>query len=168
MWKDIHGYEGYYQISDCGSVRSVSRVCVDKNGHLRKFKGKNIKHRISRRGYCCVIFTRDCLGKHFQVHRLVAEAFIPNPGNKPQVNHIDGNKLNNHVSNLEWVTPKENTIHSYEIGLKRSKKKRVTEDMKAEMTRLRLSGKTHVEIAQIMSLSICTVSKYTSGINIIS
>ena len=105
-WKDIAGYEGLYQISNLGNVRRM-------NGPARKTLAINI----NRDGYETVHLSNG-KDKRFMVHRLVAQAFISNPGNKPQVNHIDGDKTNNSTKNLEWVTPSENVKHAFSIGLK--------------------------------------------------
>ena len=103
IWKDIEGYEGLYQISNLGRVRSLARATTS---------GKVLKQ-MKKHGYMNVCFSKNNVDKYFRVHRLVALAFIPNPENKPTVNHIDGNKANNNVSNLEWATHSENETHSY-------------------------------------------------------
>ena len=106
-WKDIKGYEGLYQISNLGRVRSVDRL--DSANH--RLKGRIKSTSIRPNGYENVILCKNSKSKGYSVHRLVAQAFIPNPENKPQINHIDENKANNKVSNLEWVTRKENINH---------------------------------------------------------
>lgn len=106
IWKDIKGYEGLYQVSNLGRVKSTRR---NKEKIMKPNKGK--------KGYLRLNFTINYKSKSFQVHRLVAKAFIPNPGNLPEVNHIDGNKANNNIKNLEWVTSKENCNHAWNIGL---------------------------------------------------
>ncbi|MBO5138700.1 MAG: HNH endonuclease [Bacilli bacterium] len=115
-WKDIKGYEGYYQISSLGRVKSLTRVVVCKNKHKFTCREKILKLN-TRNGYYVVNFQKEGLKRSFQIHRLVAIHFINNPQNKPQVNHIDGNKKNNNVNNLEWVTIKENINHAFNIGL---------------------------------------------------
>ena len=112
MWKDIEGYEGIYQVSNLGRVKSLSRNTKNQYRNSEIVKSKEI-----RNGYYSVTLFKNEKGKHFTIHRLVAKAFIPNPYNKPQINHIDGNKLNNNVSNLEWCTQQENTIHAYKNNL---------------------------------------------------
>ena len=104
VWKDIVGYEGHYKVSNCGNVMSFKHK---PNGKLSKFN--TYSH------YFMVSISLSGKEKLKTVHRLVAEAFIPNPLNKPCVNHIDGNKLNNNLSNLEWCTYRENELHSYAV-----------------------------------------------------
>lgn len=120
-WRDVVGYEGRYMVSNIGRVKSVGHTTIDKRGIPRylpsKLKSqiicKNIRHAYPYLTLC----DKDGVSKRARVHRLVAEAFIPNPDNLPQVNHKDGCKWNNHVSNLEWVTIRDNLIHSFRTGL---------------------------------------------------
>jgi hypothetical protein len=103
IYKDIVNFEGQYFISNTGIAKNTR---------------KELKtHRINS-GYLCLKFTVNGKRTNHLVHRLVAEAFIPNPDNKREVNHIDGNKLNNNVCNLEWVTSSENKLHAKNTGLK--------------------------------------------------
>lgn len=99
-WRDIKGYEGRYQISSEGRVRSLDRI--GKNGY--SYKGKILKPRPTKRGY----IKANLSGKIYAVHRLVAQAFIPNPNNYPVVNHKDENPSNNCIENLEWCDVKYN------------------------------------------------------------
>ena len=102
IWKDIKDYEGLYQVSNFGRIKST------KMKFGKQYIETIMQPSMTVWGYCRVCLIKDKKGKNKYVHRLVAETFIPNPENKPQVNHIDSNKLNNNVSNLEWVTAKEN------------------------------------------------------------
>lgn len=95
IWKDIPGYEGHYKISNKGSVKSIK-----KNDIL--MKGAYLK------GYKIISLWKNGTGRMFRVHRLVAMSFIPNPENKPCIDHVNGNRSDNRVENLRWVTPKEN------------------------------------------------------------
>ena len=120
IFKDIKDYESYYEVSNKGNVRSKDRtynLTVKGTQTKRFWKGKLLSSQKSNTGYECVLLSKHQVCKKFSIHRLVANAFIPNPQNKPQVNHIDGNKLNNHVDNLEWCTAKENHKHASENNL---------------------------------------------------
>ena len=114
VWKDIQGYEGKYQVSNLGNVKSVN---------YNRTKKEHLLGLYSRRGYLCVVLSKNCICKKFSVHRLVAQAFIENPENLPQVNHIDENKLNNRVDNLEFCDSKYNNSYGTHIqrGLKTKK-----------------------------------------------
>lgn len=118
IWKDIKNYEGLYQVSNRGRIRSINRTIVD-NWCVREFKGRilNPTEHNGKLPYLYVSLSKQGKIKKFFIHRLVAETFIPNPKNKSQVNHINGNPQNNNVINLEWVTNAENTQHAYDTGL---------------------------------------------------
>ncbi|MBY6247574.1 NUMOD4 domain-containing protein [Citrobacter werkmanii] len=111
--KDIAGYEGKYAVTTDGRVYSHSRV--DDGGKLRK--GRWLKSNVDGYGYLQVSLYSEGVAKKHKVHRLVAEAFISNPQLYSQVNHIDGIKANNDVSNLEWVTAQQNILHAFTNGL---------------------------------------------------
>jgi hypothetical protein len=113
IWKDVVGYEGIYEVSNYGKVKRLETLVKNKNGY-RLVKEKILK--IPSHIYQSVFLSNGKIKQHY-VHRLVATAFIPNPLNKEQVNHKDGNKLNNNLSNLEWVTKAENQLHAIENGL---------------------------------------------------
>lgn len=116
VWKEVPGYEGYYEISSFGRVRSADRNVIYRDGQVHFIKGRSRRPNINNRGYYYLPLNKD--GKHWyaKVHRLVAMAFLPNPLNLPEVNHKDGNKLNNHADNLEWCTHSENHKHLYKMG----------------------------------------------------
>lgn len=110
VWKDVFEYEGYYQVSTHGRVRSVDRYSAGKSGSERLLTGRVLKN-LDNKGYKMVNLHKSGGFKKVLVSRLVAMAFIDNPENKPEVNHIDEDKQNNAVTNLEWATSKENSNH---------------------------------------------------------
>lgn len=116
IWKDIKDYEGYYQISSYGRVKSLNRE-VEAGNQIRKIKERILKQIKTANGYLCVYLTKYGIDKQKLIHILVVEELIRNRKNNVQTNHIDGNKQNNYYKNLELVTPKENIIHAYKKGL---------------------------------------------------
>lgn len=108
-WKDVVGYEGLYQVSDKGNVKS-----------LKSNSPKLLKQSPTNCGYMKVQLYQNGKGKMLYVHRLVAKAFLPNPQQKEEINHLDGNKANNVLSNLEWTSRSENQLHAINIGLRES------------------------------------------------
>lgn len=108
IWRDIKGFEGFYQVSNLGRVRSVDRYFVNKRGQRRFYPSKILKQGLSKNGYPQVNLKKKNTYKCRKVHRLVATAFINNPMHLTQVNHIDENKMNNNVNNLEWCTASYN------------------------------------------------------------
>jgi len=121
IWKDIVGYEGIYKISNSGVV--IRKSILTKNGNNYHFcKERELINTLYNTGYFRVGLTKNGKQIKFYIHRLVAIAFIPNPENKPEVNHKDGDKTNNNYWNLEWSTISENSIHAYNLGLRYSVK----------------------------------------------
>lgn len=117
MWRDVIGFEGLYKVSETGLIKSLG----NGNSTNSTTKCERIMKPQNKR-YLTIKLSK--FGKYYykSIHRLVAEAFIDNTQNKPQVNHIDGNKYNNNYNNLEWVTSKENIRHSFDTGLQKMKK----------------------------------------------
>lgn len=113
IWKHVKGYEGLYEVSNKGRVKSNIKF----HGVLNRIMNPGLSS-----GYFTLTLYKNKTRKTKRVHRLVAENFIDNQKNKREVNHIDGNKLNNNVNNLEWCTSSENTIHSFKIGLQKPPK----------------------------------------------
>lgn len=123
IWKAIQGYENYYEVSDTGLIRSLDRVVPDAKTGCKHLKGRMMKQTDSaakarRTGYYVVNLRKNHICNVYPVHRLVAETFIDNPHGFPTVNHKDGNKHNNNVANLEWVSYSKNNIHALKNGLR--------------------------------------------------
>ena len=115
IWKDIQGYEGIYQVSNLGRIKSLERIVTNnKHGGVRIVEEKILTPTDNGNGYKIIGLQKPKQRKNFYIHRLVATAFIPNPKNFGYVNHKDYNKSNNNVSNLEWCTQKENVNYSVE------------------------------------------------------
>lgn len=128
IWKDIKGYEGLYQVSDEGDVRSLDRKTIGKDGRVCYFKGRNLKKTKMNIGYLKVTLVKNGENNQFLVHRLVANAFISNPHNLPYINHKDEDKTNNSVSNLEFCTPEYNNNYgTRKSKIAKSQERRVNE-----------------------------------------
>lgn len=162
IWKDIDWLEAMFQISNTGRLRSIDRIIEYIDGRMYIYKSKEYFPSYNR-GYC--IQTLNLNGKAIPVkfHRLVAEAFIPNPNNLPEVNHIDGDKTNNNVSNLEWCTSSENKKHAYKLGLKlptsgsKCGMSKLTENQVLEIRQLK-NKYIYKEIAKLFNVDNSTIS----------
>lgn len=163
QWRDVVGWEGFYQVSSEGSVRSLPRIVRCSNGTVRTCLGRQMQG-IAERGYVAI---RLCDGesktpKAMRVHRLVAMAFIPNPDSKPQVNHIDSNRVNNRVSNLEWVTSRENILHAERVG-RRKHLTKLSADNVMEVRRRWQEGATVRGLAREFGVHLRTMRKIVHG-----
>lgn len=188
IWKDVEGYEGYYQVSNYGRIRSTERkinyVSESRNGN--KFESFFTKPETitkgtdNGKGYMFVSLTKNGERKNFYVHRLVAKAFVDNPQQKPQINHKNCDKSDNKALNLEWVTLKENMQHASENGLLRcseyqkeqtSKSNRgsghgnskLTEPDIIKIRDMRKDGLTYKEIAQRFNVNRATIGYIIRG-----
>lgn len=111
IWKDIKGYEGWYQVSNLGRIKSLARTFVRKNGTSFKVRERILKCALDHGGYPYVTLIKLKERYNKSIHRLVAQAFIPNPENKPHIDHIDANPKNPMANNLRWVTVGENSLN---------------------------------------------------------
>jgi hypothetical protein len=118
IWKDVLGYEGLYKVSNLGRVLGKEKRWISGNGKVDYLPDRILKQYNSR-GYKIVSLTKNSLTKTISVHRLVALSFLGDGGIKWSVNHIDGDKTNNHLSNLEWATMSKNLLHAYKNKLKK-------------------------------------------------
>jgi hypothetical protein len=117
IWNDIEGYEGLYQVSNFGRVKSYDFKRITKSSVSKFYKGKILKGFVNNLGYLCFDLYCNNKRKNVKAHSLVASAFIRNKNHQEVVNHKDGNKLNNHFENLEWVSQKQNVIHAFDKRL---------------------------------------------------
>lgn len=117
IWKDVSGFEGIYQVSNDGQIKSISRNIFNGKAFYIS-KERILLQRYNKKGYKVVDLSKNNKHSYHLVHRLVAKAFIPNIKNNPQINHKDGDKTNNNFLNLEWCTNSENQKHAYKLELK--------------------------------------------------
>lgn len=119
VWKSIQGYEGYYEVSNLGRIKSLARPVYKRDGTFHRYKNETIKKpKLSKDGYLNITLCVNCKNRSFGIHRLVAEAFVPKPFTceELEVNHKDLDRTNNYASNLEWVTHQENVSYSSSQG----------------------------------------------------
>lgn len=168
-WRDIAGYEGMYQVSDHGRVRSLDRIVADGKGGQRRHPGKMLKASPNKSlGYPMVSLHRNGVREQEAlVHRLVAAAFLPADSDRLHVNHIDGTKTNNHVSNLEWCTHAENIQHAGRTGLMQRGMDRHNAKLSDFKVRLIRVGRKHglrvCDLAQIFGVHPSHISKIAAG-----
>lgn len=113
IWKDVKGYEGLYQVSNLGNVKRVGSFRGVNKKYLDNYILKPLDN---GKGYYRVKLTKNNVSKRFMLHRIIAIAFVDNPYNKSVVNHIDHNRKNNSINNLEWCTQSENVLHAVKFG----------------------------------------------------
>lgn len=158
IWKDIKNYEGLYQVSNFGNVKSL----VFKNNIVTKKRQKVISQNIKSDNRCIVHLYKDCKRKAFLVHRLVANAFLENKNNLPQINHKDGNPRNNNINNLEWCSASYNCKHSYINDLSKLKSYNISKMKKI----IRNDGKVYnnsYDASKELNVSVCSIRDVLKG-----
>ena len=154
----IKGYEGLYEVSDSGTVRSLDRLVIGKDGVAYPFKGKVLRAAPNKDvGYLQVNLWKDGEGTSYYVHRLVALAHIPNPLGLPEVNHKDGNRQNPVKSNLEWGTSRENSIHAVNAGL-RVYEHRLSKEEFIECLFAVINGESYYSVSQRVPYKVPFIS----------
>jgi hypothetical protein len=160
IWKQVIGYETRYEVSNLGNVRSVAQKIIMKNGSSYPIKEKQKTiYRNNKNGYSTVCLVLGDISSNKLLHRVVAMAFIPNPENKPQVNHKDGDKSNNCVSNLEWTTSSENNKHSYSINRRRNEPK--YSHLKKSISLLYSQGNRLIDISNQLNIPYIVAWRYS-------
>ena len=168
-WMPVLGFEDRYLVSDLGNVQMLGRWVACRGGSKRWLAPKRKVAQVTLRGYLETTFKVGRRDKHVLIHRLVAEAFIPNCEQLPQVNHKDGNKLNNQTTNLEWCTSQENCVHArverlYEQARgERAGGAKLTNEQVIEIRSRLLSGETHESISKDYPVQRPVISRIASG-----
>lgn len=166
IWKDIKGYEGYYQCSNLGRIRTLDRVIIRKDGRKDTKRGKILKFRTNPNGYYQVSLWKNNLRKMLYVHKLVAETFIENPLNLKLVNHKDEDKTNNATTNLEWETSSGNNIKYYQNHVSKSKGQKYKRNKIAIIditTNLVMIYSSKAEAARTINLSPTQFDRYINS-----
>lgn len=132
IWKDIECYEGLYQVSNLGFIRSIDRISVSKKNVKAKLKGKTLLLTKDKDGYMQVVLSKKSKLTTVKVHRIVAKCFVDNPENKTQINHLNGIKDDNRAINIAWCTNSENNKHAYDTNLRKPRGKWVSLDWNAK------------------------------------
>lgn len=166
IWKDVVGYEGRYEVSDIGNVKSKSYVKSNRCGTYITQPRKIITH-LCRKGYVTITLSKDKAKIYTRVHILVAKAFLGISLEK-QVNHKNGIKTDNRVENLEWVTASENVLHAYRTGLKsnggeRHSQKVINSSIVLQMRELYDKGQTFKQIAEHFNVNYHTARMAAIG-----
>lgn len=146
-WLPVKEFEGLYEVSDTGLVKAIARTVLGKDGVVYPFKEKQKDFVLNKNGYFYVSLYKENKGKNYLVHRLVATAFLDNPLGLEQVNHKDGNKQNNTVENLEWVTAQENAVHAVKTKL-RTYSNRIGEQEFISLLHRVLQGESYYDLSQ--------------------
>lgn len=168
-WKDIVEYQGSYQISNLGRVKSLARYVKSRWGKYRLLKERILKSSQDKDGYFTIGASFKNKPIHLRIHRLVAKAFVPNPSNKPEVNHKDCNKQNNTYSNLEWVDDYEQAQHAWKMGVclypkgsKHGNSKLTEQDIPIILERIK-SGEMIKDIAKDYNIVATAITRIKKG-----
>ena len=165
VWKDIDGYEGSYQVSNLGRVRGLNRTVERSDGQTRTIPGCILKAKQNRGGYSQVSLWKDGRQKTFTIHQLVLWEFGGEQLPEHEANHIDGDKLNNRIDNLEWVTKSDNMRHAFDMGLRQGVSP-LTPELVKEMRKIYATGRfTQAQIGAMFGVGDNAVSKIVRGEN---
>lgn len=170
VWKDVIGYEGFYQISDLGRVKRLETIVDGRQGFKFTVQEKILALEVCTTGYKRVTLCKNGKTKRFLVHRLVAEMFINNENKLKQVNHKDGNKGNNKLQNLEWASQSNNQKHAYKTGLQKIQRGEARKNVAIlkweqiyQIREMSNSGKTSYEISDLFNINRRHINKIVSN-----
>lgn len=154
IWNDINGYEGLYQVSSLGTIKSLARFTPNQWSETSRFREeKTLSYQLTKDGYPTIKLSKNGNAIRYRIHRLVALCFLENQFGKEQVNHINGIKTDNRVENLEWATQNENQLHACKNGLKPRKL------IESDVLKIRNDKRTGSEIAKDYNITFQTVSE---------
>lgn len=168
-WRDVEGYEGIYQVSSEGDIKSLERYSLKDGRPYQFLREKILKPWRDTRGYVQVYLCKNGKSKPVGVHRIVAKAFLNNPENKKTVNHKNGDLQDNRVSNLEWATQKENNRHAWETGLMNSRKGETHPNAKLNVDKVRQikyalsEGVAQAELSRRFKVSPSSIQQIVNG-----
>lgn len=171
-WKPVSGYEGIYEINQHGQVKSIARkrYCGHKDSKPQMMKERMLTRSTDRLGYVRVKLSKNGKSQLKYIHRLLAEAFIENPKNKKEINHIDGDKQNNDLENLEWTTRSKNMKHAFKIGLHKARKgeennkTKLTTKEVSEIRELYESGKyTQTKLGKMFDVTTANINEIVNN-----
>lgn len=164
QWRAVGGYEGIYEVSDCGHVRSLDREVEHGRYGTQRLKGQELSPGDNGHGYLAVYLHRHGRGQKARVHRLVLQAFAgEQPSKNMECNHLDGDKANNQIDNLEWVTKGENLRHAYDNGLRPNRAK-LTPELAKMLRQIYATGTlTQSQVGLMFGIVSNTVSKIVRG-----
>ena len=154
IWKTVEGYEGYYEVSNFGRVRSLDRVVIDSLGRAQHRKGKMKAQNLNTDGYPTVNLSKDGIDKRISVHILVGKAFVDGYFDGAEINHIDCDRTNNRVNNLEWVSHNDNIKYSIDIGNHKLKEK-YAKDKELSKLKQGRKGKQNGKSIPVIMTSLC-------------
>jgi hypothetical protein len=169
IWKSVKGYEGFYEVSNLGRVRTIARIAIGlsklKNPRKTPVKAKIKKSRINQSGYVTVALVRNNVSAVTYLHRIIATAFISNPKGYKIINHKNGIKSDNRIENLEWCTSGYNNQHAINTRLRKPARAQIDEKMAYKIREMRSQKLTYEKIGELVGISKASIGAFLRGTN---